>query len=282
MSSPQLENSLNLDKNFSLNRKKLEDQILELEKDENVESNQSLSQMYFRNSTNPEGLQLLPKKEKVDQDFKYKPRWFFITFLIVMLSIQSLHSGYAMGTYNRIGDIISTQFNWTPGQQQTYEGLISALLVLGITFGRLFGAKFINKGRKLCLLTSVFVGFVGIGLMMPLNIYIFLLGRFVYGVSAGLFSAVGPRYVEECSPQQYLSLFFTLYTFGISLNKPFVMMADLLIPSDKSVFPTTNAWRYFILLPVAFGLFCLLGTLFVVRYDTPMYLITQRRYTEAK
>ena len=71
MSSPHLENSLNLDKNFSLNRKKLEDQILELEKDENVESNQSLSQMYFRNSTNPEGLQLLPKKEKVDEDFKY-------------------------------------------------------------------------------------------------------------------------------------------------------------------------------------------------------------------
>jgi hypothetical protein len=56
MSSPPLENSANLDKNFSLNRKKMEDQILELEKDENVESNQSLSQMYFRNSTNPEGL----------------------------------------------------------------------------------------------------------------------------------------------------------------------------------------------------------------------------------
>jgi len=68
--------------------------------------------MYFRNSTNTEGLQLLPKREKggVDADFKYKPKWFFISFLIIMLSIQSIHSGYAMGTYNRIGNIISVQY----------------------------------------------------------------------------------------------------------------------------------------------------------------------------
>ena len=147
-------------------------------------------------------------------------------------------------------------------------------MVLGITFGRLYGAKFVNKGRKLCLLASVFVGFVAIALMMVLNIYVFLLGRFIYGVAAGLFSSVGPRYVEECSPPQYLSLFFTIYTFGISLNRPFVMMADLLVPTDPTVFATTNAWRYFILVPTSFGVFCLLGTFLIVRHDTPMYLIT--------
>jgi len=163
-----------------------------------------------------------------------------------------------------------------------FEGLISSLLVLGITIGRLFGAKFVQRGRKLCLLMSIFISLVAIGAMMVLNIYIFLLARLIYGFGAGMFTAVAPRYVEECSPPQYLSLFFTIYTFGISLNRPFLMMADYILPKDKSEFNDTNTWRYFILVPAFFGACTIVGMLFVVRYDTPMFLISQQRFEEAR
>lgn len=116
------------------------------------------------------------------------------------------------------------------------------------------------------------------------NVGFLIFGRLVYGFSAGVFNSVGPRYVEECSPPQYLSVFFTIYTFGVSLNRPAVMAGTLLLPhtDDVSVLEQSDAWRYFIMLPAAFSIFCIFGTLFLIRYDTPMYLITKKRYDEAR
>jgi len=218
----------------------------------------------------------------VAADFKYFPNWCFIAFLLTMLSIQGVQTGYAQGTYNRIGPILVVQYAWTPAQKTLFEGLISSLLVLGITIGRLFGAKFVNKGRKLCLLVSIFISLAAIGTMMVLNIYVFLAARLIYGFGAGMFTAVAPRYVEECSPPQYLSLFFTIYTFGISLNRPFLMLADIFLHTDQKDYAVTNNWRYFILVPAFFGALTIVGTLFVVRYDTPMFLISQQRFEEAR
>jgi hypothetical protein len=44
----------------------------------------------------------------------------------------------------------------------------------------------------------------------------------------------------------------------------------------------TNAWRYFIGIPILFCIVFIIGMLTLVRLDTPMYLITQQRYEEAK
>lgn len=87
---------------------------------------------------------------------------------------------------------------------------------------------------------------------------------------------MGGRYVEECSPPQYLSVFFTLYTFGVSMNRPFVVLGTFLLEKSKdpSVLRESDSWREFILMPVIFSTICILGTLLVVRYETPMYLVT--------
>jgi MFS family permease len=280
------DNSLSkkLSKEFSVNQKETElespgtPDLAILEEDE--ETTQSLSRRYMRMSDNPERMMAKYKADErkqqpvVPSDFKYHPNWCFIAFLLTMLSIQGVQTGYAQGTYNRIGPILVVQYGWTTQQQQVFEGLISSLLVLGITVGRLFGAKFVNRGRKLCLLTSILISLAAIGVMMVLNIYVFLVARFVYGFGAGMFTAVAPRYVEECSPPQYLSLFFTIYTFGISLNRPFLMMADFILPKNEADYKDTNTWRYFILVPAFFGACTIIGTLLVVRHDTPMYLIS--------
>lgn len=74
------------------------------------------------------------------------------------------------------------------------------MFVIGMTFGRLFGAKFVQKGRKLCVITSAIIGLVAIGIQMVENVSCLIGGRFVYGIASGIFIAVGIRYVEECSP----------------------------------------------------------------------------------
>jgi MFS family permease len=75
-----------------------------------------------------------------------------------------------------------------------------------------------------------------------------------------------------------------VYTFGVSLNRPVVVLGTMFIEKSKdpAVLAASDSWRYFILLPATFSIFCIIGTLFIVRYDTPMYLVTKRRFDEAK
>jgi hypothetical protein len=60
-----------------------------------------------------------------------------------MLSLQSLHSGYAMGTWNRIGPMMRLKYGWTLGQRKFYESFITSFLIGGIIIGRFFGAWFV-------------------------------------------------------------------------------------------------------------------------------------------
>ena len=83
----------------------------------------------------------------------------------------------------------------------------------------------------------------------------------------------------------------TIYSFGISLNRPVVLVCSLILPDKKEEEdPSSNlkeleesqAWRYFIAIPLVFQVFCILGTIFVVKYDSPMYLVREKRFSEAK
>ena len=52
--------------------------------------------------------------------------------------------------------------------------------------------------------------------------------------------------------------------------------------TPSKVLEETNAWRYFIGIPLIFCTIFIAGMLTLVRKDTPMFLITQQRYEDAK
>lgn len=131
-----------------------------------------LSRNYIAAQGDPHNERKYLNKEapEVKAPLKYQPKWWFIIFLITILSLQSLHSGYGMGTWNRIGPILRLKYGWTPGERKFYESFVTSFLIAGIVFGRFFGAWFVQKGRKQCLLTACFVGLIAIGIMMVQNI----------------------------------------------------------------------------------------------------------------
>ena len=50
------------------------------------------------------------------------------------------------------------------------------------------------------MIVIIFVGILGIAVTMIWNFYVILIGRFLFGLSAGMFTSVSPRYVEETVP----------------------------------------------------------------------------------
>jgi len=154
--------------------------------------------------------------------------------------------------------------------------------------GRLLGSFYVNHSRFKCILLGAALQIVGIGCCLIFSVWSFLLGRLIYGIGCGFFYSSSFRYVEECSPPHLLSMLYTIYSFGISLNRPCVtLMAYLTLSGIDGQTPTdvlmsTNAWRYFIGIPISFSIIFIIGMLAFIRKDTPMFLITQQRYEDAK
>ena len=165
---------------------------------------------------------------------KYKPNWVSMVSMLFLITTQSVQNGYLLGTWNRINHIMVAKYGWSGDEQIFYETFIGSTPVMGIILGRLIGSPLVNKGRFRCIITGAVVMIVGISSMLFLNIYSFLVGRLIYGLGAGLFFASGPRYIEECSPPQLFSLFYTMYALGVALNRPIVLLAALMIPEKIS------------------------------------------------
>ena len=78
--------------------------------------------------------------------------------------------------------------------------MINSSITIGLTIARIFGVWLVNNGRRSCILISAFIAFVAIIIMLVENIWIFIIGRFLYGISAGIYFSVCNRFIEECSP----------------------------------------------------------------------------------
>jgi MFS family permease len=161
-----------------------------------------------------------------------------------------------------------------------YETFISMAAVSGLLIGRLLGSFYVNYGRFRCIILGAIIQCLGIGVCLIFGIYFFLFGRLIYSIGSGIFFSSSFRYVEECSPPNLLTMLYTVYSFGISLNRPIVALIALTTLSgfddktEKDILRTTNAWRYFIGIPILFCFVFIIGMLVVVRHDTPMFLIT--------
>jgi MFS family permease len=122
------------------------------------------------------------------------------------------------------------KYGWSSDDIIFYETFISITPTVGSLIGRVIGTPLVNKGRFLCIIIGTIVMLFGISFMLILNIYSFLAGRLIYAVGAGIFFTSSPRYIEECSPPHLFTIMFTIYAFGVALNRPVLVAAALMIP----------------------------------------------------
>ena len=74
----------------------------------------------------------------------------------------------------------------------------------GITFGSMFGAAMMKSGRRLPLVLFNIVGMGGCVLSIFDNFAIMMIGKFLFGMAAGVLIAVAPRMLEETIPHDIL------------------------------------------------------------------------------
>lgn len=92
--------------------------------------------------------------------------------------------------------------------------MLGASVVLGMTLGAVAGGILMKIGRRRSQFISIFLGLAGVGLTMIVRLWALLAGRFLFGVSVGLFSAIIPRYVEEMVPAHLFDRIAPLFNFS--------------------------------------------------------------------
>ena len=91
---------------------------------------------------------------------------------------------------------------------------MGASIVLGMTIGAITGGVLMKIGRRRSQFICIFLGLVGVRLTLITNIWALLVGRFLFGVSVGLFSAIIPRYVEEMVPAHLFDRAAPIFNFS--------------------------------------------------------------------
>ncbi|RHW51095.1 MFS transporter [Bombilactobacillus bombi] len=129
----------------------------------------------------------------------------FLNYTSYVISLGGFLFGYDTGVVNGALSFISLpdQLNLSANLQ----GLVTASLVFGCTFGALFSGKLSDKyGRKLLLHTiAAIFTCATIGCALSNNIIILSIFRFILGLSVGCASSLAPVYLNEISPDRYKS-----------------------------------------------------------------------------
>ena len=123
-------------------------------------------------------------------------------------------------------------------------------------------------GRRKSLFICIVVGIIGNSVTMIFKYPFLIIGRFLFGISTGLFSAIVPRYVKETIPahlyEPVAAFFVTCHVCGE--NVAFLWGEYLPSNDNVALLRATERWRmiYFVF-PVALYLFVLLALIFIIK-----------------
>ena len=166
------------------------------------------------------------------------------------------------------------------------QTLINTITVIGCAAGAMSAGNMTKLGRWTGMIIANVVMIVGCLLCLVRGFYgdhfFIFIGRFVYGVSVGLFSFFSPKYISEFSPIVIRgglgALNQVFICFGIMI--PFVLNPFYLphtgenheIPNPKSPVTAETFFRLIFCLPILVSLTQMILLFFFFRFETPIVM----------
>lgn len=180
----------------------------------------------------------------------------FLTTIILLLNLPGLVIGYALGYQNQLTPCINAKFAWAEGYEtDIHNSLLGSSIMLGMTIGAVSGGVMMKIGRRKSMFICLVIGLAGNFMTIDINNFaMIIIGRFLFGISSGLYSSIVPKMFAETIPQHILSSvvasFCTSQAFATFIS--FLMGAILPDDDDTEALKDTNRWLvFYIYVPVA-------------------------------
>ena len=154
----------------------------------------------------------------------------------------------------------------------------------GVAVGALLSGLLCSKlGRRNSLIITDILTIISCIPLLISNTILIFIGRFLYGITAGLNSAIVPLYVREMSPAKisgktgaiamFLLGFGTLIAYIFGFGNP---------ETGSPEFMTSIWWKYMLGFPIITALTRLILLIVVFRLDSPCYLYSINKIDDCK
>jgi len=125
------------------------------------------------------------------------------------------------------------KFGWTSDYDKSFHNaLLGSVLILGMTFGSFGGGIIMNYGRRRTIILSLYIGLFGNIITYNLNFFVLLIGRFMFGMSTGIFSSTIIRFINETVPFHIADLLSVGYVFISTIGSIIAFSLGSVLPAD--------------------------------------------------
>jgi facilitated trehalose transporter len=152
-----------------------------------------------------------------------------------VLGLGNIQTGFAVSGNNQTAPVIKAKFGWNKEEATLFNTIISSAAIFGVVSGSLVGGKFIQKGRRLCLIIFNVFAAISVTLTMFLNLPMIILGRYLFGFCCGVFSVAGPKMLDETVPIQLSSTFGTATNTFLSGGIMIALLLGVGLPAGDDI-----------------------------------------------
>ena len=203
----------------------------------------------------------------------------YIYLLAAAASLGGYTTGLFFTLYNATKLEMFSTLDLSSRNDVFCESLLQSLVPLGALVGGLLsGPLAAAVGRRLSMIlidVLTVVGCVLTGADSHPNLTLFLFGRFICGITAGLNWTIVTLYIRETSPANMSgrtgSFFKIFFAVGIFTN----YLLSLILPDKPD--PQNKRWQILYLFPIVVTLTRTILLLFVFNFDTPKYYILKNQ-----
>ena len=127
--------------------------------------------------------------------------------------------------------------------------------MLGMTIGAVSGGVMMKIGRRRSMFICLVIGLAGNFFTIAIhNFPMIIIGRFLFGISSGLYSSIVPRMFAETIPQHVLSSVVASFCTSQALATFISFLLGAILPDDddKEALRETDRWLvFYIYVPVS-------------------------------
>ena len=131
-----------------------------------------------------------------------EPNLVWLHLYALMLGIGVFQTGWVFVGYAGSAHVFAAKFNWSDDETKTWTSIINVSAIIGCTIGCFMGGVAISIGRRKAGLIWQIPAIIGGAICMIENPYCFAAGRFLIGLSGGVYNAVMSKSLDETIPLQ--------------------------------------------------------------------------------
>ena len=185
------------------------------------------------------------------------------------------HVGIGLSSWGNIYTCFKAMNNWTDDNWSTY---ITSITISGAMIGALFSGNFTKFGKKRMIQILNVLLLCAVGICMVNNIIVIAVGRFFWGICAGSYTVMCPKYLNEYLPIELKGSFGGINQLMCTVGIMLPSLLSLAIPADPiealkenpDDWLVTGYWRVIWLAGASLILVQMILLSTVFNYETPV------------